>query len=178
MNKYIKKFNEDFNLTDEISKNAMSEIEELSDEIKIYNSRKGNLKSLIMGNVDGKKDISKNIEDITKDNRFLKMYLVILNSMANLDKLKKNIENYRDRISDKKIDLNDAASITDSNIKNKTLSNINKDIAELNKKIQGVNTKMSETNKDLLTKENELKKTLSDEEKRLKDMLNHIKNGK
>ena len=175
MNKYIKKFNEVFNLTDEISKNALDEISEISDSIKIYNSRKSSLKNLIMSNIFTDKNISKNIEDIVKDNKFLKMYLVVLNSMASLEKIKKSIDDAKSRIADKKVDLAEAATIDDQSTKTATLTKLNKDITDINKKIQEYNSKLSQMNKDILTKENELKKKLSDEEKSLRDKLNKIK---
>lgn len=174
-NKYIKLFEEVFNLSDEVNKVALEDLEKLSDDIKIYNSRKSNLKNLIMGNIETNKDISKNIDDIVKSNRFLKMYLSILNNMATLEQVKKSIEDLNNKIADKKSDINDAKSIEDQASKNKKVNELNADIAEINKTLKEKANKITELNKSILQNENELKKTLKLEQEKLVKSMQKLK---
>lgn len=174
-NKYIKLFNEDFSLDDEIKKTAIEDLEALSDDIKVFNSRKGSLKNLIMGNIDTNKDISNNIEAIVKENRFLKIYLTILNNMSTLEQTKKSIDELHNKISDKKNDIGDANSIEDSAEKAKKISEINSDISDINKKLKEKSDKVSELNRSILKNENELKATLKLEQTKLTNSMRDLK---
>lgn len=105
MKKYIQIY-EDF-LDDKIQKTETADIQELKDNINAFKSKKGNLERLILSNINTDKDISRNIDQIIDNNKYLKMYLSILNIQKSLKKNEDKVTLYKKQIDDKNTELRD-----------------------------------------------------------------------
>ena len=73
-----------FNIFKESFMDEKSPGEILQYHLRDFNGKKSNLQNLIIGNATTGKDISKNYEDIVKDNPFLRQYGSLLNIEASI----------------------------------------------------------------------------------------------
>jgi len=93
--------------------NTQSPGEQLEFQLREFESKKGNLKNLIIDNIDTDKDITKAYQDIVEENPFLSRMGQILNLEARMKKKELAITDMRDTISKLRSDLNSVSSLSD-----------------------------------------------------------------
>ena len=161
---------EDF-LDDKMKKMDDTNNQDLKNDFSTFNSRKDNLKNLILNNVNTDKDISNNINQIVEDNKYLKMYLDILMIHRNVLKYTEKIKIYNQQIVDKNQQITNIGkeNLNDDN-KIDLIKDLKEQVDECNRKIKETKDKGILLEKDIQKKEAELNNVVKDAEKKIKGL--------
>lgn len=141
MNKYVQIY-EDF-LSDKMKTPNDDKNHAFQDSLNQFKSKKSNLQSLIMGNIDTDKDITKNIEQIVGGNKYLNAYLNILNNTVTLQKKENKLNVLKDQLKDHNADLINAQSQKVDIDTKKTL------ISDAKYMVQKTQLEISNTNREI-----------------------------
>ena len=147
--------------------NSITELEErfeeLEDEINDFDRRKSKLESVVMNNKENK-DISKVVEDIVDGNRFLTMYLSVLNKMASAKKLEDRIDYYSQLLKERESDLNLTSNLSNEEEKEEQKEKLNNQIDDIKEK-----------SKDMTKQLEEIEDKIKDDRKHLEEYMDNLK---
>lgn len=151
--RYINKFQEyrKINEEDELSKGEI-----LSFQLRDYNTKKNNLKNLILNNIDTDKDISKAYEDIVQENPFLKKEGQILKIEASIKKTEDRLKENKETIKQLQDDLKLVDKLSDDGDKDTQKSSLNERIKAKKDDSMTIQDKIKELEETLTLSEQEL----------------------
>lgn len=154
------KIYEEFSIDRIVTNDKKTALDKLNNDLTVFKSRKNNLKNLVLSNRNTDKDITKNIEQIVQDNRFLERYLEILNKELKVENLEDGIENTNDSLKEKQLDLTNANQIEDKEIKQLQIDKINDQIKKYKESIINDKKKISELEPEIKQMESALQKDI------------------
>lgn len=107
-----------------------SDGEVLQFQLRDFNSKKGNLKNLVLNNVDTEKDISKNYQDIVGENPFLNSYGDMLKLEVSIKRKEIKLEEYAEDLRSLQNDMSLLSKLSDDGDRSEQQSNIENQIKE------------------------------------------------
>ena len=146
--------------------------ENLQFQLREFNTRKNNLKNLILNNVDSDtdKDISKNYEDIVGQNQFLSSYGNILKLQASIIKNENRIEDITEEINKLNKDKSLVSQMSDDEDKESKTSEIDESIKSKQDQINDIKESTKEIESKIKTMEKGLKDFIRDKTQELNDI--------
>lgn len=163
--KYLKRFKIYENENNDSSNN----LEELKNEISVFNSKKVNLEKLITTNVgEDKKDISRNIEQIVGENRFLKKWSFIMKKIARVKEGELKLEYFDDLHKERKNNLNNVKKLSDPEDRKTQTEKLTNQIKDIEENVSD----LKETIKELEESIEENKKQLNED---IKEIIENMK---
>lgn len=151
-----------------------SDGEVLQFQLRDFNTKKGNLKNLILNNIDTNKDISKNYEDIVKDNPFLSNYGSILKVEADIKRREIKIEEYNKEVSSLQNDITLLTNISDETDRETQKSNLEDQIKDKKEKSDEEGDNIKELQKKIKLMEEGLKEFIHEKTELLKDIQKNV----
>jgi len=161
----LKSFNQFITENEEVSKGEM-----LQFQLRDFNTKKNNLKNLIMSNINTDKDISKNYEDIVEENPFLQHYGTILKLQADIQRKENKLKESEETINKLNGDLKLVDKLSDQEDKNSQTKNINQQIEDKKESIKEDQESIKEMEGRIKEMEEDLKKMVKDKEEELKEI--------
>ena len=148
---------------------ANDKLNDLKSEISDFNSKKSNLENLIVNNVgEDKKDITRDIDNIVKENRFLSRYVTILNKKRRLREMELRLDYYSNLLEERKGNLSQTSKLTDEADRREQRDNINEQIKNTQDSIKKIKDDYKEVEK-------EIKEDLSNFKDYMKDLEDDAK---
>ena len=139
--KYINKYQK-FKLIKEEEELSKGEI--LSFQLRDYNTKKTNLKNLILTNIDTEKDISKAYDDIVQENPFLQKEGQILKIKADIQKTEDRLSNNKESINKLLDDIKLVDKLSDDTDKDNQKKNIEEQIKTKEEDTSSIKNKIEE----------------------------------
>jgi uncharacterized protein YhaN len=149
----------------------------LIDQIKEFKSKKDNLENLIMNNRgEDQKDISKNIEDIIDDrddgrNKFLAMYVTIVEKMRKVADLQDKIEYFTQLDQERKGDLTASKNLSDVTDREEQQQKLNQQINDITENVKEMEDQIRDLEKEIAQNERDLDNNVKDVEKEFKQNI-------
>lgn len=163
---FIKKFN----IFKESFMDEKSPGEILQYHLRDFNGKKTNLKNLIIGNATTDKDISKNYEDIVKDNPFLRQYGSLLNIEAQILRKEQKLEDTKEEINKLNSDLKLVNNLSNEDDKSTQTANLEEQIKGKNDSMKSDEQDIKDLGEKLTEKEEELKDFISKKTQEIDDI--------
>lgn len=163
-----------FKLFNESINDDMSSGEVLQYQLREYNSKKNSLRSLIMNNVNTDKDISKNYEDIVKDNPFLSNYGSILRMESDIEKREERIKKQSEEISALQKDISLLSSMSNADDRDAQKANIEESIKSKKEQSKENTESIKELQNEMKAKEEQLKQFIKEKTQQLKDIQKNV----
>ena len=149
----------------------------LIDQIKEFKAKKDNLEKLIMDNRgEDKKDISKNIENIIDDrddgrNKFLSMYVTIVEKMRKVADLEDKIEYFSQLERERKGDLTSSKNLSDVTDREEQQQKLNQQISDITENVKEMEDQIRDLEKEIVQNERDLDKNVKEVEKEFKQNI-------
>lgn len=168
---YIKKFERYIKENNE----EKSKGEILQFQLRDFQNKKGNLKSLVMGNIDNKdKDISKNYTDIVGENPFLNTYGNMLKIQAEIESRLNRYKELGEEANQLKKDRNLLDKLSDEKDKAEQQKSIDEQIKEKGDQGKELQDSIKELQDRIKTMEVGLKEFIEQKTKELQEIKKNV----
>lgn len=151
-----------------------SEGEILQFQLRDFNSKKGNLKNLVLSNVDTDKDISKNYQDIVGENPFLNSYGNMLKLEVSIKRKEIKLEEYAEELSSLQNDMSLLSNLSDDVDREKQQSNIENQIKDKKDRVKDEEDSIKELQEKMRLMEEGLKEFIKEKTEDLKDIQKNV----
>lgn len=146
------------------------ELERLKKEISKFNSKKGNLERLIVGNIgEDKKDISNNVEQIVGENIFLKKWATVMRKEARIKDLELRLEYFDQLHRERTGNLQNVKNLSDPEDRRSQEEKLNNQLSDIKDNV----SKIKENIKEL---ENEVKEDKAQLEEYINTLVENLSN--
>lgn len=150
--------------------NTQSPGEQLDFQLAEFESKKGNLKNLIISNIDTDKDISKAYQDIVEENPFLSRMGQILKLEARMKKKELAIKDMRDTMSTLRSDLNSVSSLSDQEDRESQTQRLKEQMTEKEDKVKEFEQDIKDIEKQMQEEKKELDEFIREKKRELDEI--------
>lgn len=151
-----------------------SDGEVLQFQLRDFNSKKKNLKSLVLSNVDTDKDISKNYQDIVGENPFLNSYGNMLKLEVTIKRKEIQLEKYAEELRSLQNDMSLLSNLSDSGDRDAQQSNIESQIKDKNNNVEEEENSIKELQEKMRLMEEGLKEFIKEKTDDLKGIQKNV----
>jgi len=163
INKYLKF--KSINEEEEISKGEM-----LAFQLRDYSTKKNNLKSLVLNNIETDKDISKAYEDIVQENPFLQKHGQILKIETGIKKAENRLEENKESINKLEEDIKLVDKLSDDDDKANQQSDIENRIDAKKEDVVSIEDQIKELEEQHKEVSDELSNMIKEKEAELREI--------
>lgn len=151
-----------------------SQGEILQFQLREFNNKKKNLKDLVMSNVDTDKDISRNYNDIIKDNPFLSSYGNMLKIDVAIKRKEIKLEEYAEDLQSLQNDTSLLGQLSDESDRESQQSNIETQTKEKNDQIKEEQNSIKELQEKIRLMEEGLREFIKEKTEELKSIQKNV----
>lgn len=151
-----------------------SDGEVLQFQLRDFNTKKGNLKNLILNNIDTDKDISKNYKDIVEDNPFLSSYGNMLKLEASIKRKELRIKEFDKEVASLQNDLTLLNGMSDEEDRETQRENIENRIKDKKEDSKKTEDSIKQTQEKIRLMEEGIKEFIKEKTDELKEIQKNV----
>tara|TARA_R110000772_G_scaffold2410_2_gene8391 strand:- start:11912 stop:12427 length:516 start_codon:yes stop_codon:yes gene_type:complete len=151
-----------------------SDGEVLQFQLREFNNKKGNLKNLVLNNIDNDKDISRNYQDIVGENPFLNSYGNMLKIQSTIVSKENRLKELAEEINSLQKDVSLTGKLGDESDSDQQKTNIEDQIKDKNKDVKSEEDQIKELQEKIRLMEEGLKEFIKEKTQDLKGIQKNV----